>query len=254
MSKNILISKKLQKSFGKCVREYDLINEGDKIAVGLSGGKDSLSLLHLIKNFKKIVPFDFEYVALTVDYGMGQNFDYIENHCKEHEIEFVLKRTQIAQTVEEHIRENSSFCSYFSRMRRGVLYSATQELGFNKLALGHHLDDAAESFFMNMFYNGSLRTLAPKYKSKYDIEVIRPLIKIRESQTENFAKENNLATVRDDMCPAMKFPVKMPFAREKTKEWLKIMEKEHDELFKMLKTSFEHLHAETFFDKRYAKD
>jgi tRNA(Ile)-lysidine synthase TilS/MesJ len=104
---------------------------------------------------------------------------------------------------------------------------------------------------MNMFYNGSLRTLAPIYRSKYDIEVIRPLIKVREAQTENFARENGFATISDEACPAMKFPVKMPHAREKTKAWLKTMEKEHDDLFKMLKTSFSHLHAETFFDPRF---
>ncbi len=250
-SPNAKISKKLQKQFGKCVREFDLINEGDKVVVGLSGGKDSLTLLHLIKNFKRIVPFEFEYKAVTVDYGDGLSLDHLQRHCDEYEIPFEIYTTEIAQTAEEHIRENSSFCSFFSRMRRGSLYSACQKLGYNKLALGHHLDDAVESFFMNMMYNGSMRTLAPIYTSKYDIQVIRPLIRVREAQTANFAAENEFETISDEACPAMKFPVKMPYARAKTKEWLKTMESEHEDLFKMIKTSFSHLHAETFFDKRF---
>jgi tRNA(Ile)-lysidine synthase TilS/MesJ len=102
-----------------------------------------------------------------------------------------------------------------------------------------------------MMYNGSLRTLAPIYTSKYDIQVIRPLIRVREAQTVNFAAENAFTTISDEACPAMKFPVKMPYARAKTKEWLKTMESEHEDLFKMIKTSFSHLHAETFFDKRF---
>jgi len=252
MSKHASISKKLQKQFGKCVREYDMINPGDRVLVGLSGGKDSLALLHLIKNFQRIVPFEFEYKAVTIDYGDGLSLDHLQKHCDDYGIPFEIYRTEIAQTAESHIRENSSFCSFFSRMRRGSLYSACQQMGYNKLALGHHLDDAAESFFMNMFYNGTLRTLAPKYTSKYDIEIIRPLIKCREAQHAAFVEENGFATISDDACPAMKFPVKMPFAREKTKQWLKTMESEHDELFKMLKTAFGHLHAETFFDPRYA--
>lgn len=245
------ITKKLAKQFGRCVREFDLINEGDRVVVGLSGGKDSLTLLHLIKNFKRIVPFEFEYTAVTVDYGDGLDLSYLEKHCETYGIPFEIYRTEIAQTAEEHIRENSSFCSFFSRMRRGALYSACQKLGYNKLALGHHLDDAVESFFMNMMYNGTLRTLAPIYRSKYEIEVIRPLIRVREAQNENFAKENGFDTISDDACPAMKFPVKMPYARAKTKEWLSVMESEHSELFKMIQTSFSHLHAETFFDKRF---
>ena len=129
------ISKKLQKQFGKCVREFDLINEGDKIVVGLSGGKDSLTLLHLIKNFQRIVPFEFEYKAVTVDYGDGLSLDHLQKHCDVYGIPFEIYTTEIAQTAEEHIRENSSFCSFFSRMRRGSLYSACQKLGFNKLAM-----------------------------------------------------------------------------------------------------------------------
>jgi len=245
------LSKKLSKIFGKTVREFDMINPNDRIIVGTSGGKDSLTLLHLIKNFKRIVPFEFEYKAVYIDYGDGVDISFLQEHCKEFEIPFEIYQTQIAKSAKNHIRENSSYCSYFSRMRRGSLYSVCQKLGFNKLALGHHLDDAAESFFMNMFYNGSMRTLSPKYLSKYNIEVIRPLIKSREAANSFFVKENNFKVIGDEVCPSFNFDTKTPYARANTKKWLYDLETKHKDLFKMIKTSFSHLHVETFFDKRY---
>ena len=243
------LSKKLTKTFGKTVREFDLINPNDKIIVGVSGGKDSLTLLHLIRNFQRIVPFEFEYKAVYVDYGDGIDISFLKDHCAEFDIPFEVYQTNIAKNAHHHIRQNSSYCSYFSRMRRGSLYSVCQKYGFNKLALGHHLDDAVESFFMNMFYNGTLRTLPPKYNSKYNIEVIRPLIKTREEANRFFAKENHFKTIGDETCPAFGFDVKTPYARANTKKWLKSLEKEHKELFKMIKTSFSHLHTDTFFNK-----
>jgi tRNA(Ile)-lysidine synthase TilS/MesJ len=209
--KNASISKKLQREFGRTIREYGLIKENDKIIVGLSGGKDSLTLLHLIKNFQRVVPFEFEYLAVSIDYGDNSiDFTYLKKHCKEHGINYKIHQTNIMQTAQDHIRENSSFCSFFSRMRRGGLYSVCQEFGFNKLALGHHLDDAVESFFMNMIHNGTLRTMPPTYMSKYDIEVIRPLIRIREKQNINFVTTNDFLVIGNEMCPAMNFKIKMP--------------------------------------------
>lgn len=134
-------------------------------------------------------------------------------------------------------------------MRRGSLYSACQEFGYTKLALGHHLDDAAESFFMNMMNNGTLRAMAPIYKSKYDIHVIRPLIKVRESQLAEFARSNGFAVIGDEACPAMQIPVKMPVARENAKGLLRELEKENKELFKSLSSAFERIQDDTFFDE-----
>lgn len=248
MSSEILFSKKLQKIFGQTNAKYALIESGDKVLVALSGGKDSHAMLHLIARLKRIAPFDFEFKAVTLSYGMGEDLSFLTRHCEAHGIEHETIDSNIFEIAEGHIRENSSFCSFFSRMRRGALYSYAIANGYNKLALGHHLDDAAESFFMNLFQNGALRTLAPKYKATNGVVVIRPLIMAREAQLEHFAQSNNLAVIGDEACPAMNFKVKMPYKREETKNFLKNLEKDRSQLFTMLKSAFEHVHDDTFFD------
>lgn len=248
MSSEILFSKKLQKIFGQTNAKYRLIEEGDKVLVALSGGKDSYTMLHMIARLKRIAPFNFEFKAVTLSYGMGENLEFLTKHCNEYGIEHEIIDSKIFEIAKNHIRENSSFCSFFSRMRRGALYTYATENGYNKLALGHHLDDAAESFFMNLFQNGAMRTLAPKYKAQNGVIVIRPLILTREEQLSHFAKINNLAVIGDEACPAMNFKVKMPYKREETKNFLKNLEKEKPQLFTMLKSAFEHIHDDTFFD------
>lgn len=234
---------------GKTNAEFNLIEEGDKIVVGLSGGKDSLTMIHAMKEQQRRAPFKFEFIAVTVSYGMGENFDKLINHCKEHEIQHVIYDTQIYDLAEEKIRKNSSFCSFFSRMRRGSLYSAAEKYGCNKVALGHHMDDAAESFFMNFIYNGQMRSLAPKYRAENGLIVIRPLIQMRERQLIAFALDNNIPTIGDEACPSMRFDVKMPHARAHSKEMLRKMEKEFPTLFTSLNAAFKNISVESFFDK-----
>jgi tRNA(Ile)-lysidine synthetase-like protein len=254
--KNIPMSKKLLKLIGKTNVEFRLIQGGDRVLVGLSGGKDSLALIHALKHIQRNAPFDFEFEACTIKYGMpDEHYDYLISHCKEYGIKHTVYETNIFDISQDTIRENSSYCSYFSRMRRGALYSYASEHGFNKVALGHHFDDAVESFFMNMFYNGSLRTLAPIYKTGKGFHLIRPLIQVRERQLRDFATENALQTIGDEACPAMLKNVKMPYARAKTKEWLESMEQENNNLFKMIKASFKHIHDDTFLDStRWDRD
>jgi len=253
---SILMSQKLLKVIGKTNVEFRLIGEGDKVLVGLSGGKDSLALVHALKYIQRHAPFDFEFEACTIKYGMpDEHYDYLVAHCKEYGIKHTVYDTNIYEISHDTIRENSSFCSYFSRMRRGALYSFAQEGGFTKVALGHHFDDAVESFFMNMFYNGTLRSLAPIYKTGKGFHLIRPLIQVRERQLRDFATENSLQVIGDEACPAMLKDVKMPHARASTKAWLAQMEKENKEIFKMIKASFKHIHDDTFLDpKRWERD
>jgi tRNA(Ile)-lysidine synthetase-like protein len=245
----IKISKKILKTVGQTNGKYGLIGEGDRVLVGLSGGKDSLTLIHALKNMQRKAPFNFEFEAITVAYGMGENLEYVIQHCKEYDIKHRVVDTNIFEISKDKIRKNSSFCSFFSRMRRGALYSYALKEGFNKLALAHHLDDAVESFFMNMFYNGALRTMPPIYRATNGLLVIRPLIMTRERQLEAFAIENNLQTISDEACPAMRFDVKMPHARANTKEFVKELEEKKGDIMKIIKASFENISDETFFDK-----
>ncbi len=219
--------------------------------MGLSGGKDSFTLLHLINRIKRVAPYDFEILAVTIDYTNQGDYSKIEAHLKEHNIPFHIERTNILERSEGTIRENSSYCSYFSRMRRGNLYAVCKEKGFNKLALGHHLDDAVESFFMNMFNNGKLRSMAPIYKTDDgSLEVIRPMIQIREHKTRECAKENEFP-ILDEVCPAFLKPTKPPKERENIKILLKTLEMDRKDLFDKLRTSFSNIQPESFSDPKF---
>lgn len=243
----IEISKKLLRIVGQTNAKYKMFEENDRILLGLSGGKDSLNLAHILKHFQSVSPQNWDFKAVTLSYGMGENFDYLKTHCKEHDIDYEVIDSEIFELSKDKIRRNSSFCSFFSRMRRGYLYSYALKNGYNKLAIAHHLDDAAESFFMNFTYNGALRTLAPKYRAQNGIVVIRPLIFAREKQLRDSAMRNGLQTVGDEACPAMRFDVKMPHARFETKQLLANLESENPKLFISLKAAFENLHSDTFF-------
>ncbi len=243
------VSKKITATVGKTNAKYELIKEGDKILVGFSGGKDSLTLIHTLKRMQKHAPFKFEFKAVTITYGMGEQVQFLADHCKEHDIEHEIIDTEIFDISKEKIRKNSSFCSFVSRMRRGYLYTHAIDNGFNKLALGHHLDDAMESFFMNLFYNGSMRSMPPKYKADNGLMVIRPLIFCRERQLRAFAQNNEVSVIGDESCPAMRIDIKMPHARQNAKELLEKLEAENPQIFISMKAAFENFHPNTFFNK-----
>ncbi len=247
----INLSKKLISQCGKANARYNLIVDGDKVLLGLSGGKDSLTLVHLLNRMQRIAPFKFKLKAVTISYGMGEDYTALHNHCKEHGIDHEIVNTNTYELAKDKIRKNSSFCSFFSRMRRGALYTYALENGYNKVAIGHHLDDAAESFFMNFIYNGALRSLAPKYTAENGLVVIRPLIHVRERQLRDNAIKNNLQVIGDEACPAMRFDIKMPHARAETKELLAKFESEHPKLFVSLKSAFENIHLSSFMQEDY---
>ena len=249
MFKLVELSKKISSVVGRTNAQYELIKEGDRVLVGFSGGKDSTTLIHALNHLKRVAPFNFEFKAVTVTYGMGERVEFLSKHCAEHGIEHEIIDTEIFELAGEKIRKNSSFCSFFSRMRRGYLYSTALEQGYNKLALGHHLDDAVESFFMNFLYNGALRAMPPKYIAENKLEVIRPLIFCRERQLRAFAQTNEINVIGDEACPAMRFDIKMPHARENTKKMLATMEEENPQMFVSLKAAFNNLQTNTFFQK-----
>jgi len=246
----IKVSKKILKQIGRTNAQLKLIQDNDKVLVGLSGGKDSLTMVHSLKYMQQNAPFKFEFKALTIDYGMGENFDKLIQHCNINNIPHHIHKTNIYNLAKDKIRENSSFCSFFSRMRRGALYTYALDNGFNKIALGHHLDDAVESFFMNLFYNGSMRSMPPIYKAENGLMVIRPLIMCRERQLRAFAEKNCIDVIGDESCPAMRVDIKMPHTREKTKKLLAKLEEENPQIFVSMKSAFSNFHINTFFNKQ----
>lgn len=250
--KSIEISKKILKLTGQTNAQFNLIKEGDRVLLGLSGGKDSILLATLLARLKRYAPFKFDFKALTVDYGRGGEYEYIFEYCEANCIPYELYRTDIYRILEENKRKDTIYCSFCSRMRRGALYSKAIEGGFNKLALAHHLDDAAESFMMNLTYNGSLRSMPPIYKADNGLFVIRPLIFVRERQIIDFIHSNNIYIAPDCNCPInWQHDDKKPHAREETKKMLARLEEDNPNFFHSLKNALSNLHINSFFDERY---
>ena len=253
MVKNFHYSKRINKLVGKANAEYSLITEGDRVLIGLSGGKDSFVLLHMLDRMKKIAPFDFEFTAITIDSMTGIDYSVLKDHCDKFGIEYIRYETPIFDILKEKKRENSSACGFCARMRRGAFYSKALELGYNKIALGHHLDDAIETFFMGFFYNGMMRSMPPKYKAYNGIEVIRPLILVRERYIQYMSDENKFPIIdAEGSCLAIQEgDKKQPFVREKIKGFLKDLELEYKDVFTSMEAGFKNISPETFLDRKF---
>ena len=186
----------------KACQDYNLIKQGDKIAVGLSGGKDSLVLLTALATMRKFYPQKYEVVAITIDLFNGQsNCSLLKEYCDKLNVEYHVVNSQIYDIVFE-TRNEKNPCSLCAKFRRGMLNSTAKELGCNKVALGHHMDDLVQTFFLSMFYEGRLSTFMPNtYLSNTDLYVIRPMILVEEKEIKFVAKRLNMP-VMNNCCPA----------------------------------------------------
>ncbi|HHC73951.1 MAG TPA: tRNA 2-thiocytidine biosynthesis protein TtcA [Thiothrix sp.] len=221
----------LQKAVGKALVDYQQIQANDKILLGLSGGKDSLSLLHLLLHFQRHAPIDFTLGVVTID-PQAEDFDpsslipYVESLG----LDYHYIREPIVDIATEHMT-NDSFCAFCSRMKRGLMYKTAREQGYNVIALGQHLDDLAESFLMSAFRGGRLETMKAHYViDAGDLRVIRPLVYARERQTADFATMAKLPVIKDN-CPAC---FSKPTEREHTKQLLRNEEQRNPHLYQNL--------------------
>ena len=196
----------MQKLLGlmrRCIDDYDMIKEGDRIAVGVSGGKDSLVLLQLLAGLRKFFNKSFDLEAITIDMGLGMDYSGIAALCQQLEVPYHLIKTEIGPIIFEHRKEKNP-CSLCSKMRRGALNQAILDLGFNKLALGHHYDDAVETFVMSLIYEGRISCFQPVTDlDRTGIIQIRPMLYIHEKTVDNFAKRMELP-VTENRCPVDK--------------------------------------------------
>lgn len=186
------------------VEKYQMIEEGDHIAVGVSGGKDSLFLLCALKALSRYYPKTFTVTAVTADPcfgGKDTDFSRVEALCAELEIPYLLQRTNLGVLIFEDRKEENP-CSLCARMRRGILHNICVEHGLNKIALGHHFDDAVQTVLMNLFYGGKLGCFSPKsYLSRKNLTMIRPLVFCEERQVRNAVTRMGLPVVKS-ACPA----------------------------------------------------
>ncbi len=188
------------------IDKYNMIEEGDRIAVGVSGGKDSLALLKGLSQINRYYPKSYTLVALIIDPcfgGIETDYTPIENFCNDNHIECIIKRTELAKIVFE-TRKEPNPCSLCATMRRGILHKLAKEQGCNKLALGHHSDDAAETFLMNLFQGGNVACFRPvTYLTESDLYVIRPMIFCDESKIESLSERYEFPVIRS-RCPVDK--------------------------------------------------
>lgn len=223
---------------GRAIGDFSMIRDGDRILLGLSGGKDSLSLLHVLLHLQKKAPIKFELAACTVD---PQSPDFDPSPLKEYTAALGIPYFFESQPILEQAKtsmEGDSFCAFCSRMRRGILYRTARENGYNVLALAQHLDDAAETFLMSTFFGGKLRTMKAHYLNDAgDIRIIRPFIYVRERQTAAFAKSAELPVIFEN-CPAC---FSKPMQRYQMKQLLAEQEKLHPKLFASMLTAMKPL-------------
>lgn len=185
----------------KAVDEYQMIQDGDHIAVGISGGKDSLTLLYALHGLKRFYPNHFELSAITVDLGYEQcDFTPIKELCREMEIPYHIVKTDIAQILFEECKEKNP-CSLCAKMRKGALNQAVKEIGCNKIAYAHHKDDIIETMILSLFFEGRFYSFSPKtYLDRMDLTVIRPIMFVDEADVIGFKNKYNLPVVKS-ACP-----------------------------------------------------
>lgn len=183
------LHQRIKRSCGKAIGDFNLIDDGDRIAVAVSGGKDSWTLLHILEDLRQRAPVRFELIAVNFDPGFaGYRSDLLAAYLQRHNFSCHMEKTASAAVIAEKLRPGSSYCAFCSRLRRGVLYSVAQRLDCNKLALGHHLDDFIETLLLNQFYAGKLAAMSPKMLADNGVQtVIRPLVYVEEELISNYS-------------------------------------------------------------------
>lgn len=228
----------------KGISKYKLIKDGDKIAVGVSGGKDSVTLLKLLAEYKRFSPERFELIAITIDLNFSHaetDYSSIKNLCDELGVEYIVEKTDIGQIVFD-VRKESNPCALCSKMRKGALNNVAKAHGCNKVAIGHHADDLVDTLMLSLFYEGRLSTFAPKsYFDKMELTLIRPMIMIKEADVLSYSRT---LPIINSCCPANKRT-----KREDIKDIIKTIGKEIPNVREMMFTALIHPERYNLFDK-----
>ncbi len=238
--------KALLRPVGRAIADFDMIRDGDRVMVAVSGGKDSLSLLHILHHLQRRAPIRFELAALTVDPQVeGFEPETLKPYMAALGVDYFFESQPIMAQAKTHM-SGDSFCAYCSRMKRGIMYTTLRREGYNVLALAQHLDDLAESFLMSAFHGGQLRTMKACYDNDAgDVRIIRPLAYARERQTAAFAEQSGLPVVPDS-CPAC---FDMPTQRQHMKMLLAAEEAQNPGLFKSLLSTLRPMLRSDFYTR-----
>jgi tRNA 2-thiocytidine biosynthesis protein TtcA len=212
----------------RAIGDYNLVEDGDRIMVGLSGGKDSWALMQVLHVLQRRAPISFSVIAVTVDSGYeGYRRDLIESTCADRGWDVVVEQTTIGDVMDDILEEGATPCSLCARLRRGVLYRLADEVGATKIALGHHADDVIETLVLNLFFGGSLKAMPARLVSDNGRHVvIRPLVYISESEARQYTNESGLPIV-GCCCPACG---DLGLQRQRVKRLIAELEVEHPEI------------------------
>lgn len=228
MSYRTPLEQRVAKKATQAIIEHNLIEDGDRVMVGLSGGKDSWALIQILDVLQKRAPIDFSICAINVNSGYtGFKHDVVSQACKERGWELHIEHTTIGAVMDDILDEGETPCSLCARLRRGVLYRLANSVGATKIALGHHLDDFVETLLLNVFFQGSLKAMPARLTSdngKYI--VIRPLVYVTEAEARAYTAENNLPVI-GCCCPACG---DLSLKRQRLKRMIAEMELEHPEI------------------------
>ena len=238
---------RLAKKVTKAITEYNLIADGDRVMVGLSGGKDSWALLNILDVLRKRAPIAFSLVAVTVDSGYdGYRHDLIASTCEQRGWEYRIEHTEIGDVMDD-LLDGATPCSLCARLRRGVLYRLATEVGATKIALGHHLDDFVETLLLNLFFAGALKAMPARLVSDNgEHVVVRPLVYVTEAEARTYAKEESLPII-SCCCPACG---DLSLQRQRVKRLIAQLEVEHPEVKNSMIRALSNVASRHLLDKR----
>jgi tRNA 2-thiocytidine biosynthesis protein TtcA len=225
MSYRSPLEARIAKKTTKAIVDFNLIADGDRVMVGLSGGKDSWALIHTLDQLRARAPIDFSLIAVNVDSGYKDfKHDVIAKTCEERGWEYRIEHTSIGDVMDDLLEANATPCSLCARLRRGVLYRIATEVGANKIALGHHLDDFIETLLLNLFFAGALKAMPARLVSdNAEHVVIRPLVYVSEDEARAYTKECGLPVI-GCCCPACG---DLSLQRQRVKRLIMDLEREH---------------------------
>lgn len=237
---------KINRAFGKAIGDFNMIEEGDKIMVAVSGGKDSLCLLNYMMSYQKKAPINFEILAVNVDQGQpGFPKETLPNMFEEWDVPYHVEFQDTYSVVLEKTKPGKSYCSICSRMRRGILYRLAQERGCNKIALGHHQDDVLETFLMNAFFSGQLAGMPAIYEIESGTcQVIRPLYAVAEETIQTYVSGQDWPIVPCTLCGSQD-----GMKRQEIKQLLSDLKAKYPDLKSTLFGSLHHPDPRFLFDK-----
>jgi tRNA 2-thiocytidine biosynthesis protein TtcA len=242
------LESRVAKKVGSAISDFNMIEDGDRVMIGLSGGKDSWALIQILDMLRKRAPIKFSIVAVNVDSGYKEyKHPLITQACEERGWELRIEHTNIGNLIEDILDDGETPCSLCARLRRGVLYRIAKEVGATKIALGHHMDDFVETVLLNLFFQGSLKSMPARLVSDNKQHVvIRPLVYVTEGEARAYTQESQLPVI-GCCCPACG---DMSLKRQRIKKLLTELELEHPEIKNSMLKALSNVHPKHLLDRR----